>query len=105
MRIGRQARTTRSRTASFVNDREAEVVFLPRRGLYVADPLGRFTWLTAGVFIEICSIAAHSLGFELEVTFDYSPMYSGRRCRDTANDPQACAWCRPARRSATSMPN
>ena len=45
------------------NEREAEVVFLPRRGLYVADPLGRFTWLTAGVFVEICSIAAHSLGY------------------------------------------
>lgn len=59
------------------NEREAEVVFLPRRGLYVADPLGRFTWLTAGVFVEICSIAAHSLGYELEVTFDYSPMYPG----------------------------
>jgi hypothetical protein len=58
-----------------VNDREAEVIFLPRRGLYVADPLGRFTWLTAGVFVEICSIAAHALGFELDVSFDYSPMY------------------------------
>jgi hypothetical protein len=58
-----------------VDDQEAEVIFLPRRGLYVADPLGRFTWLTAGVFIEICSIAAHSLGFELDIVWDYSPMY------------------------------
>jgi hypothetical protein len=58
-----------------INDREAEVIFLPRRGLYVADPLGRFTWLTAGVFVEICSIAAHALGFELDASFDYSPMY------------------------------
>jgi hypothetical protein len=58
-----------------VNDREADVIFLPRRGLYVADPLGRFTWLTAGVFIEICSIAAHSLGFALDAAYDYSPMY------------------------------
>src|SRR5262249_17884126 len=55
--------------------REAAVVFLPRRGLYVADPLGRFTWLTAGIFVEICSIAAHALGFELDASFDYSPMY------------------------------
>src|SRR5262245_23568361 len=59
-----------------VSERDAEVVFLPRRGLYVADPLGRFTWLTAGVFIEICSIAAHSLGCELEITYDLSPMYA-----------------------------
>jgi hypothetical protein len=58
------------------NLEQAEVVFLPRRGLYVADPLGRFTWLTAGIFVEICSVAAHSLGFELDVTFDYSPMYA-----------------------------
>jgi hypothetical protein len=58
-----------------VSDQEAEVIFLPRRGLYVADPLGRFTWLTAGVFIEICSIAAHALGYELAVAYDFSPMY------------------------------
>ena len=58
-----------------IDEQEAEVIFLPRRGLYVADPLGRFTWLTAGVFIEICSIAAHSLGFELDIVCDYSPMY------------------------------
>jgi hypothetical protein len=54
---------------------QAEVVFLPRRGLYVADPLGRFTWLTGGIFVEICGIAAHFLGFELDVSFDYSPIY------------------------------
>ncbi len=59
-----------------LNQDEAEVVFLPRRGLYVADPVGRFTWLTGGIFVEICSIAAHSLGFELNVSFDYSPMYA-----------------------------
>lgn len=59
-----------------LNPEQAEVVFLPRRGLYVADPLGRFTWLTAGIFVEICSVAAHSLGFELDVTFDTSPMYA-----------------------------
>lgn len=61
-----------------VTDAErADVVFLPRRGLYVADPLGRFTWLTAGIFVEICSIAAHALGYELDVAFDHSPMYPG----------------------------
>jgi hypothetical protein len=58
-----------------VNNEEAQVVFLPRRGLYVADPLGRFTWLTGGIFVEICSIAAHALGFDLDATYDYSPMY------------------------------
>jgi hypothetical protein len=59
-----------------VNDQEAEVIFLPRRGLYVADPLGRFTWLTAGIFIEICSIAAHAPGCELDVTYYLAPMYA-----------------------------
>ena len=58
-----------------VDSERAEVVFLPRRGLPVGDPLGRFTWLTGGIFVEICSIAAHNLGYELEADFDYSPMY------------------------------
>ena len=81
LEIGRHAQrapsphNTQPFRLKIVGDHEAEVIFLPRRGLYVADPLGRFTWLTAGVFIEICSIAAHSLGFELHVAYDYSPMY------------------------------
>jgi hypothetical protein len=54
---------------------EAQVVFLPRRGLPVADPKGRFTWLTAGIFIEICAIAAHGLGFELAHSESFEPMY------------------------------
>lgn len=58
-----------------IDDRAAELVFLPRRGLPVADPLGRFTWLTAGIFAEICSIAAHGLGHEIEISFDHRPMY------------------------------
>jgi hypothetical protein len=45
--------------------------------LPTADPLGRFTWLTAGIFAEICTIAAHSLGYELEAEWDHSPMYPG----------------------------
>jgi hypothetical protein len=60
-----------------INDAEAEIVFLPRRGLWVADPEGRFTWLTAGIFAEICSIAAHGLGFELDCRTDFSAMYRG----------------------------
>lgn len=60
-----------------ISDTEAEIVFLPRRGLPVADPLGRFTWLTAGIFLEICSIVAHSLGFELAHTETFEPMYRG----------------------------
>src|SRR4030095_11921054 len=81
LEIGRHAQrapsphNTQPFRLKIVGDHEAEVIFLPRRGLYVADPLGRFTWLTAGVFMEICSIAAHSLGFELHVAYDYSPMY------------------------------
>ncbi|MBA2589227.1 MAG: hypothetical protein H0U98_11470 [Alphaproteobacteria bacterium] len=60
-----------------LDDARAELIFLPRRGLYVADPFGRFTWLTAGIFAEICRIAAHGLGHELLVEFDHSPMYAG----------------------------
>lgn len=59
----------------FRSETEAEVVFLPRRGLWVADPHGRFTWLTAGIFVELCTIAAHGLGFELEQRTDFVPMY------------------------------
>ena len=57
------------------DEQTAELLFLPRRGLPTADPLGRFTWLTAGIFAEICCIAAHSLGYELEAKWDFSPMY------------------------------
>jgi hypothetical protein len=56
---------------------EAEVLFLPRRGLPVADPKGRFTWVTAGIFVEICAIAAHGLGFELTHRESFEPMYPG----------------------------
>jgi len=73
-----------------ISDSEAEVVFLPRRGLYVADPLARFTWLTAGVFIEICRIAAHSLGLELDAELDYAPMYPN----DDHETPQTIAQLR-----------
>ena len=58
-----------------VDERIAELVFLPRRGLPTADPLGRFTWLTAGIFAEICSSAAHGEGFELTADWDHRPMY------------------------------
>jgi hypothetical protein len=79
--IGRHARmapsphNTQPYRLKIRDARSAEIVFLPRRGLYVADPLGRFTWLTAGIFAEICRIAAHSAGQELESAFDYAPMY------------------------------
>ncbi len=56
---------------------EAEVVFLPRRGLFIADPHGRFTWATAGIFVELCTIAAHGLGFELQRESLFAPMYAG----------------------------
>ena len=58
-----------------LSDTEAEVVFLPRRGLFVADPLAKFTWLTGGIFIEICAIAAHGLGYELERDLRFAPFY------------------------------
>ena len=60
-----------------LDERNAELVFLPRRGLPTADPLGRFTWLTAGIFAEICSIAAHGLGYALTTEWDHSRMYAG----------------------------
>jgi len=60
-----------------LDEATAELVFLPRRGLPTADPLGRFTWLTAGIFAEICAIAAHGLGFELSAQWDLGPMYPG----------------------------
>jgi hypothetical protein len=84
LEIGRHAQrapsphNTQPYRLKIISDREAEIIFLPRRGLYVADPLGRFTWLTAGVFAEICSIAAHSLGYQLDVAYDFSPMYPNR---------------------------
>ncbi|WP_214470073.1 hypothetical protein [Mesorhizobium sp. dw_380] len=59
------------------SDSEADIIFLPRRGLWVADPHGRFTWLTAGIFAEICAIAAHGLGYELDCSTDFSGMYPG----------------------------
>jgi hypothetical protein len=59
-----------------VDDARAELVFLPRRGLPTADPLGRFTWLTAGIFVELCRIAAHGLGREMAVEWDHRPMYA-----------------------------
>lgn len=51
------------------------MIFLPRRGLYVADPLAKFTWLTGGIFIELCAIAAHGLGFELQEQTVFAPFY------------------------------
>ena len=60
-----------------LDERQAELVFLPRRGLPTADPLGRFTWLTGGFFAEICSIAAHGEGYELDAEWDHRPMYEG----------------------------
>jgi hypothetical protein len=58
-----------------VDSYRADIVFLPRRGLPVADPQGRFTWLTAGIFSEICTIAAHSIGLKLDTTFEHRPLY------------------------------
>lgn len=59
-----------------ISPSEAEIVFLATRGLPVADPLGRFTWLTAGIFLEIARIAAHGLGYELDHHETFAPMYA-----------------------------
>jgi hypothetical protein len=58
-----------------ITDLKAEVIFIPSRGLYVADPEGRFTWLTAGIFIELCNIVANSMGYILNVQWDLRPLY------------------------------
>lgn len=73
-----------------IDDRQADLVFLPQRGLPVADPLGRFTWLTAGIFVEICRIAAHAAGSELKAVWDWTPMYGG----GDVDTPQALARLR-----------
>jgi len=60
-----------------LNPTEAEVIFLPQRGLPVVDPRGRFSWLCAGIFVEVCAVAAHALGFEIEETPTFAALYPG----------------------------
>ncbi|HSW66584.1 MAG TPA: hypothetical protein VLI54_05605 [Bacillota bacterium] len=60
-----------------VDDTHAQVVFIPSRGLYVADPSGRFTEAAFGIFVEICKIAAASFGFKLSYTYRLDPLYPG----------------------------
>jgi hypothetical protein len=62
-----------------VDDERAEVLFVPERGLPVGDPLGKFTQLTFGIFVEALRIAAHARGHELEVTYAGEPLYAVRR--------------------------
>lgn len=58
-----------------VDDSHAEVHFKRERGLPVGDPLGRFTFLTFGIFVEILKISAASKGFRLEHRYQLSPLY------------------------------
>lgn len=58
-----------------IDDSHAKVIFIPSRGLYVADPTGRFTYAAFGVFIEICKIAAAGLGYELTYKYRLEPLY------------------------------
>lgn len=61
-----------------VIDRDrAELCFLPDRGLPVADPEGRFTYLTFGIVAETIRIAAHARGHELEIAYVDGPLYDG----------------------------
>jgi hypothetical protein len=73
-----------------LNEVEAEIVFVPRRGLPVADPEARFTWLTGGIFLELCTIAAHGLGYELEQQASFTPFYA----RGDTTTPQTIARLR-----------
>ena len=58
-----------------VDDTHAQVVFVPSRGLYIADPSGRFTEAALGVFVEICKIAAAANGYRLEYDYTFQPLY------------------------------
>ena len=58
-----------------VGDREAEVIFLPRRGLYVADPRGRFTCPTGGCSSKYAAPRRMSSVTSFDVAYDYSLMY------------------------------
>jgi len=60
-----------------ISDNHAQVIFIPSRGLYVADPSGRFTYAAFGAFIEISKIAAASLGFNLSYKYQLQPLYPG----------------------------
>lgn len=59
--------------------RRATLEFVVARGLPVGDPQGRFTHTTVGIVVEILSIAAHSLGFELDVDLALPPLYGHGR--------------------------
>lgn len=56
-----------------VDDERAEVHFAPGRGLPVGDPEGRFTYLTFGIFVESLRIAAHAMGYDLEIAYAGRP--------------------------------
>src|SRR6266516_5984060 len=51
---------------------EAELHVDPARKLPVTDPGGRFVAVGLGVFVETVAVAAHALGFELDVEHDGS---------------------------------
>lgn len=57
----------------------ATLEFVVARGLPVGDPQGRFTHATVGIVVEILAIAAHSLGFELDVDLALPPLYGHGR--------------------------
>lgn len=58
-----------------VDDTHAQVVFIPSRGLYIADPSGRFTEAAFGIFVELCKIAAAAQGYRLQYSYTYEPLY------------------------------
>ena len=58
-----------------IDDTHAQMVFVPSRGLYVADPQGHFTFTALGAFAEICKIAAAGLGYKLTYKYRLEPLY------------------------------
>jgi hypothetical protein len=80
-KIGEYARqapsphNTQPARLKIIDDTHAQLVFVPSRGLYVADPDGKFTFTALGVFAEICKIAAAGQGYKLTYKYRLEPLY------------------------------
>lgn len=60
-----------------IDDTHAQIIFVPSRGLYIADPKGHFTLTSLGIVTEICKIAAAGLGYKLIYTYRADALYPG----------------------------
>lgn len=69
-----------------IDAERAEVWFVAERGLPVADPEGRFTHVTFGIFVESLRIAAHARGYELEANHTGELLYRDDASRKQVAD-------------------